>query len=1021
MAETAELPTASPARRRAQLCFLLLLQGSLEAVFLTQEEAQGGLLRRRRANSFLEEMWPGSLERECREEWCSLEEAREIFRTPEKTRDFWTSYSDGDQCASNPCQNGGSCEDQLQSYICFCPQDFEGRNCETNKTAQLVCANENGGCAQYCSDHPGDKRSCRCHEGYELLPDGVSCAPTVEYPCGKIPILEKRNANPQGRIVGGKVCPKGECPWQAVLLVNGRLLCGGSLLDTSWVVSAAHCFDKIRSWRNMSVVLGEHDLGQRDGDEQVRRVAQIIFPDKYARGSIDHDVVLLRLHRPVNLTDHVVPLCLPERAFSESALASVRFSRVSGWGQLLDRGATARELMAVEVPRLKTQDCLEQARPAPGSPSVTERMFCAGYLEGGRDSCKGDSGGPHATHYRGTWYLTGVVSWGEGCAAVGRVGVYTRVSVYAEWLRRLMGSERRPPVLRAPRCLCPEHFTPTATENQILVHYRAQGITREAEWGKNQALSAAMFIDRPRAHAVLVRTRRANSFLEEWKKGNLERECVEEKCVYEEAREVFENTEKTGRREEGHCSSAHRILKATSRYYHTGTEVSTFESGGETHLTTLDNDAFRSRKVEFWNKYKDGDQCESDPCQNQGQCKDGIGGYMCACLEGFEGKNCELWPQSHGGTQQGGLQGRVAVSRKHCNLDNGDCDQFCQEEPNLVVCSCASGYTLDNNGKSCLSTEPFPCGKLTSGLRKRSVARATGSSERVSATSVPEWDSSDGLPPTESPYYFLDHNDTYPETNGSDRGRIVGGRNCRDGECPWQALLVNEENEGFCGGTILSEYHILTAAHCLHQAKRFTVRVGDRDTEKEEGNEASHEVAAIIKHNRFVLETYDFDIAVLRLRTPITFRRNVAPACLPRRDWAEATLMAQKTGIVSGFGRTHEKGRLSNTLKMLEVPYVDRNTCKLSSSFTITQNMFCAGYDAELEDACQGDSGGPHVTRFRDTYFVTGIVSWGEGCARKGKYGVYTKVAAFLRWIERSMRTRVTPGAAMPAAETPVP
>lgn len=168
----------------------------------------------------------------------------------------------------------------------------------------------------------------------------------------------------------------------------------------------------------------------------------------------------------------------------------------------------------------------------------------------------------------------------------------------------------------------------------------------------------------------------------------------------------------------------------------------------------------------------------------------------------------------------------------------------------------------------------------------------------------------------------------------------------------------------------------------------------------------AHEVDVIIKHNKFVRETYDFDIAVIRLRTPITFRRNVAPACLPQKDWAESTLMAQKTGIVSGFGKTHEKGRPSAILKMLEVPYVDRNTCKLSSSFTITQNMFCAGYDTNPEDACQGDSGGPHVTRFKDTYFVTGIVSWGEGCARKGKYGIYTKVTNFLKWIDKSMRAR---------------
>ncbi|XP_012878171.1 PREDICTED: coagulation factor X [Dipodomys ordii] len=461
-------------------------------------------------------------------------------------------------------------------------------------------------------------------------------------------------------------------------------------------------------------------------------------------------------------------------------------------------------------------------------------------------------------------------------------------------------------------------------------------------------LSRSLFINREWANNVLMRTRRAYSLFEELKKGNLERECVEERCSYEEAREVFEDTDKTN---------------------------------------------------EFWNKYIDGDQCDSSPCQNRGSCRDGVGEYTCTCEEGYEGKNCEFF------------------TRKLCSLDNGDCEQFCQESQNSVVCSCAQGYVLGDNGKACISTELYPCGKITLGRRgKRSVLQATNNSEDF--FNVLNWTALYDSFPTEDPANLLDLNNTSPEKDRRNLGRIVGGRDCEAGECPWQALLINEENEGFCGGTILNQFHILTAAHCLHQAKRFKVRVGDRNTEQEEGNEAVHEVEVIVKHNKFVKETYDFDIAVLRLKTPIVFRMNVAPACLPQKDWAEATLMTQKSGIVSGFGRTHEKGRQSTTLKMLEVPYVDRNTCKLSSSFSITPNMFCAGYDAKLEDACQGDSGGPHVTRFKDTYFVTGIVSWGEGCARKGKYGVYTKVTAFLKWIDRSMRARELP---MPQTPSPMP
>ncbi|NP_001121086.1 coagulation factor X precursor [Ornithorhynchus anatinus] len=443
-----------------------------------------------------------------------------------------------------------------------------------------------------------------------------------------------------------------------------------------------------------------------------------------------------------------------------------------------------------------------------------------------------------------------------------------------------------------------------------------------------------VFINQEDANKVLGRAKRANSLFEELKKGNLERECNEETCSYEEAREVFEDTDKTN---------------------------------------------------EFWNIYKDGNQCETQPCQNQGVCKDGLAEYTCLCSAGYEGKNCDT------------------TTVKICSLNNGDCEQFCKSVVNTVVCSCAQGYILGDDQKSCIPTVPFPCGKLTVGRRKRS--RELPEEQDGDNAHVAE----DVLEATENPFEAEppDQNTTLAEPGENALVRIVGGRECHDGECPWQALLVNDENgQGFCGGTILNEYYILSAAHCMHQAKRFKVRVGERDTEKKDSSEMAHEVEKVIVHSKFVKKTYDFDIAVIKLKTPITFRMNVSPACLPEKDWAEDILMNQKAGVVSGFGRVHEKGRPSTVLKMLEVPYVERTTCKQSSSFDITPNMFCAGYDSRPEDACQGDSGGPHVTKYKDTYFVTGIVSWGEGCAQNGKFGVYTKAATFLSWIKRMMRQK---------------
>ncbi|KAM9594156.1 coagulation factor X [Morphnus guianensis] len=449
-----------------------------------------------------------------------------------------------------------------------------------------------------------------------------------------------------------------------------------------------------------------------------------------------------------------------------------------------------------------------------------------------------------------------------------------------------------------------------------------------------------VFIKKENADKFLERAKRANSFLEELKKGNIERECNEERCSKEEAREAFEDQEKT---------------------------------------------------EEFWNIYVDGNQCSSSPCHYGGHCKDGIGSYTCSCLDGYQGKNCEF------------------VIPKYCKINNGDCEHFCSIKKSVqkdVLCSCAKGYVLAEDGKRCVSSVKYPCGKVFVKRKKRSVILPDDKSNVTS--------NQDG-PPTngtslEAAIVTTTESPTVRPGNGTSsktpyvNTRIVGGDECLLGECPWQAVLLNEAGEEFCGGTILNENFVLTAAHCMNQSKEIKVVVGEVDREKKEHSETMHTVDKILVHSKYIAETYDNDIALIKLKEPITFSEYIVAACLPEADFANEVLMNQRSGMVSGFGREFEGGRLSKKLKVLEVPYVDRNTCKQSTNFAITENMFCAGYETEQKDACQGDSGGPHVTRYKDTYFVTGIVSWGEGCAKKGKYGVYTKLSRFLRWVRTVMR-----------------
>lgn len=237
--------------------------------------------------------------------------------------------------------------------------------------------------------------------------------------------------------------------------------------------------------------------------------------------------------------------------------------------------------------------------------------------------------------------------------------------------------------------------------------------------------------------------------------------------------------------------------------------------------------------------------------------------------------------------------------------------------------------------------------------------------------------------------------------------RIVGGEVVIPGEIPWQvALVAHPSGEVFCGGSILSERWIITAAHCAVEAQGpFVVRVGEHNIHINENTEQDFGVLEIHMHPRYnaSISLYNHDISLLYLKSAITFSKIVRPICIGPKPFIETLVKVYSPATVSGWGRTRYLGSRANSLQKVEVPFTDRTECKHSSSNRITPVMFCAGYYDEAKDACQGDSGGPHANKIGDTWFLTGIVSWGEDCAKEGKYGVYTRVSLYYRWISYVM------------------
>ncbi|XP_043231491.1 trypsin-1-like [Amphibalanus amphitrite] len=248
--------------------------------------------------------------------------------------------------------------------------------------------------------------------------------------------------------------------------------------------------------------------------------------------------------------------------------------------------------------------------------------------------------------------------------------------------------------------------------------------------------------------------------------------------------------------------------------------------------------------------------------------------------------------------------------------------------------------------------------------------------------------------------------------NGSPRGqccglarrstRIVGGVETEVREYPWQAGLVSAGDSWiWCGGTVINDRYVLTAAHCTvgRSADRLEVLLGEHAMFLADG-ERRVAVAAVTEHPRYrSVDTTGYDFSLLRLAQQLDFGAlggRVAPACLPTGGEFVGV-----EAIVSGWGTTSAGGPQPDALH--EVTVRTQSNAQCSAAYRqINPSMLCAAVSGGGKDACQGDSGGPLVTEVAGRYSLIGVVSWGIGCARPDYPGVYARVTAAADWIRHN-------------------
>ncbi|EAT37101.1 AAEL010867-PA [Aedes aegypti] len=240
---------------------------------------------------------------------------------------------------------------------------------------------------------------------------------------------------------------------------------------------------------------------------------------------------------------------------------------------------------------------------------------------------------------------------------------------------------------------------------------------------------------------------------------------------------------------------------------------------------------------------------------------------------------------------------------------------------------------------------------------------------------------------------------------------IVGGEVAKKNEFPHQALLGwispddPEEYKFECGGSLISERYVLTAAHCFKRGNPDIVRLGEHNIDDDSDNQVDFEIESIERHPEYKFRASYHDIALIKLKENVRFSKVIRPACL----WTGQNINVSAL-IATGFGSMETAGSGSNLLRKVVLQFIDRQIC--IRQFTgrqfkagIIDEQLCIGSETSGKDTCQGDSGGPIQTILEPkgcTYHIIAVTSLGPlSCGNSP--ALYTRVSGYIDWIEANV------------------
>ncbi|XP_013932022.1 PREDICTED: ovochymase-1 [Thamnophis sirtalis] len=656
------------------------------------------------------------------------------------------------------------------------------------------------------------------------------------------------------RIIGGRMSMPGGQPWQVSVKRGRSHFCGGSLIGDDVVATAAHCVVDLdlKVVKNLIVTVGEFDLGSGDEEEQSVSVSEIVVhPDFNRFGHMDSDIALLFLKHQVQYGYEVQPICLPHK---DDVFEAGTLCVVSGWGKTSEDGPLSNVLQEVELPIIDSITCSEVLKTL-NLPPGQSSMLCAGFPDGGRDACKGDSGGPLACRKAsGIWTLVGITSWGIGCGkgwvtdkringSRGSPGIFSKVNELLDFITQHMTSESGPSFLFASsREECNPHGTLVFGESGLVRYPR---------------LAEDNYLD--------------NSW------------CVWNLTVSEDKIILVEFI-KLDVEDQIECDH----------------DYVAFYSSEKELIGKICGDVLPSPLL-----------IESDQAIVIFVSDGSIGG------RGFEFTFSAVHPASEAGS------------------------------------GCGSVAMLVEEGKIDTANYPdlYPSGTKCHWLIEAPVDHVIKLEFEDFAVEI-------------SQDCIYDAVVVYGDTEEDHQLALLCGFSIpspvwSSGNIMLIQFESDEENNfrGFKAKFTFfsSEFAVIQPAHKTNNPAYWTVVAGSHDRLLKESAEQVRRVESITVHPAFEVASYDSDIALVQLQTPLIYSAAVRPVCLPS---SMEPLLSLELCTVTGWASFQEAGGLATRLQQMHVPLVANDLCEQNYYFNhpggITLQMLCAGF-ASLEgrDSCQ--------------------------------------------------------------------